>query len=251
MKITKNCKECGEQFEVEKSDCLGFDFSQVVSICSRKCLEAVHKRELEEKLDKDKQKKLRASYEALKSILAMYPKKYQGAQLSDFDDINKDWLTINDKKKSVRKIVERWLTGSYWCFFLRSNNPDTGKTRLGLVLLAELAKVGIYTTQAQTKRGYIKAPLLASYLESERFDNEKLITFGMIDAEVLFIDDIGTEKETQSDLIAYLIDEREQENKKTIVTTNLDDQCISLRYGSRFLSRISRGLIEKHGISRR
>ena len=250
-KIKKNCKECGKGFEVEKSECFGFDFSNVVSVCSQKCLEDIHKRKLEEEAERDKQKRLSASFNAFESVLKSYPKKYIGAKIDDFENIKEDWMEFHGTTLGVKKLVERWLTGSYWCFFLRSEQPDTGKTRLGLVVLAELAKIGYFTEKPHTKNGYIKAPLMASLIESERFESSKPITDGFIDSDVLFIDDLGTEKDTQADLIAYVLDEREQDDKRTILTTNLNNQNISLRYGGRFLSRVNKGIMEKKGINRR
>ncbi len=249
--MTKNCKNCGKPFQVESAECFGFDFSQTVTICSPVCLGEIHQKELEEKLEKEKQLKLRDSLRIVSRIQNEYPRRYSKASLTDFMDTDKDSIVLGGLKSSVDEIVNRWINSPYWCFFLRSEEPDTGKTRLGLVLLAELAKVGTYTDSDKTAFGYIKAPLIASMIESERFSGTKPLTNHFIESPVLFVDDLGTEKTTQSDLIAYILDEREQDMKKTILTTNLNNDNIALRYGGRFISRVKKGLMEKVGINRR
>jgi len=59
--------------------------------------------------------------------------------------------------------------------------------------------------------------------------------------EILFIDDLGTENKINNVTIEYLysiINERMQNHKKTVITTNLDFAQIQYVYGERIFSRL-------------
>ena len=88
-------------------------------------------------------------------------------------------------------------------------------------------------------------------LESEKFNNQRKEQSKCLSCRILMIDDLGTETKSQSMHIAHILDEREQNNMRTIITTNLSNEDVGERYGQRFLSRIRRGIMIKEGDYRR
>ena len=102
-----------------------------------------------------------------------------------------------------------------------------------------------------TDFGFIDAIDLGMSLEAERFDGIRNRNKLFCLADILFIDDLGMEKDTQSAFIQRILHDREQNKKKTIITSNLNDQIIQQRYGRRFYSRIHKGILNKWGIERR
>jgi DNA replication protein DnaC len=241
MEIRNKCKICGSDI------ILGEDLKGIppqilssIQICSEDCKKVSRQQEVEKEQNK-----------RFKMLSSKFPKIYKTASMADFDDTSKDYFVgSNGANRTCREAVKSWILSDYWCFFMKGS-VGVGKTRLAFVTLAELARVG-YTDQTEnTDFGYIKANQLGMSLEAERFDDIRKRHRGFINADALFIDDLGTENKTHSDWITNLMDEREQEAKKTIITTNLDNNDIAIRYGARFLSRIEKGIIEKKGINRR
>lgn len=81
------------------------------------------------------------------------------------------------------------------------------------------------------------------------FDTTKHIHLSpMLDSDVLFIDDLGTEPLTNNVTLNYLyliLSERERKSKPIIISTNLLPGNILDRYGERIYSRIANKLIGK------
>ena len=66
----------------------------------------------------------------------------------------------------------------------------------------------------------------------------------VITADLLLIDDLGTEPMLKNVTVEYLllvIEERQTKGRATLVTTNLDTDGILLRYGERIYSRLRVG----------
>ena len=61
------------------------------------------------------------------------------------------------------------------------------------------------------------------------------------------IDDLGQENERDSGEIAGILKVREENNLKTIITTNLTSDKIESRYTGRISSRIQKGIFQVVG----
>jgi len=118
--------------------------------------------------------------------------------------------------------------------------PGTGKSFVSEIIGTELAKKGKYvlyitvTSLLQTLMYYGEDEVLLS-----RRDSALRI---VREADLLILDDLGTEKVTASrlDIIMGVIDSRtSRENKSTIVSSNLSLKEISEIYGERLFSRLS------------
>jgi DNA replication protein DnaC len=110
-----------------------------------------------------------------------------------------------------------------------------GKTFLSSCIAKELidnGKIVIYT----------RATKLFNIYEDYKFgrNNDKTIIDNLYSADLLIIDDLGTEVQNKNNS-AFLFDllcDRLAENKKMIISTNLNISEISKIYSSRFASRI-------------
>ena len=79
-------------------------------------------------------------------------------------------------------------------------------------------------------------------------DEKSVIMEDYLDAEILFIDDLGTENKINNITVEYLysvINDRLVNHKKTVISTNLDFAQIQNEYGERLFSRLSH---KKQGI---
>lgn len=249
----KNCKVCNKPISIDDQE-LTKEFSflaNLVTICSPEC--------------KLKKKQIEWAEQAQKrydELAACFPEAHEGAQLSDFGNIKEDWIVTRVKdsdppryvNKPVIPMINRWLSSDYWLLFLQSEESDTGKTRLGLVALAEEARAGNLFKSPVDSVGYEKAHNLASYIASERLKQKKPLTELYADCNVLMIDELGDEGDAKSyevRAMSNLLQLREERKKRTIITSNLKRDDIPLMYGARLYSRIKKGILTKKGINRR
>ncbi len=112
-------------------------------------------------------------------------------------------------------------------------NTGTGKTFLLSCLHSELKRNGIGSV-------YITAGKLFDYLRKYAFNQINDID-PLIEAELLIIDDIGTEPLFNNITVEYmflLINERAQNKKPICISTNLSPAEIKSRYTERIASRV-------------
>ncbi|MDN7062844.1 ATP-binding protein [Lactiplantibacillus plantarum] len=131
-----------------------------------------------------------------------------------------------------------------------------GKTHLAMgMLYAVLAQTGYKTTKQVTQNGETKTVYVSwkvlfvdwhelIELQKQAFKDDTLkrqvnkILFEIKQADVVVLDDFGSERDTEysQDLVDRFW--RDRENKTVIVTTNLDGKGLENRYGARTLSRM-------------
>lgn len=130
---------------------------------------------------------------------------------------------------------------------------DLDKTQKDMIIISGDAGVGkTHLLQCMTTRAIEKGRLvkystafglnqdmlkyhLAKIEEKQEIINEYL------NAEILFIDDLGTENKINNVTNEYLyliVNERMQSHKKIVITTNLDTKQIQEVYGERIFSRL-------------
>ena len=87
---------------------------------------------------------------------------------------------------------------------------------------------------------YISAPELARRLEAARFKDEEGTLSQFFDADMLIIDDLGTESRTPYTVgtLTDLIDQRIRTNKPMLFSTNLNLEGIQKAYDERIVSRL-------------
>lgn len=119
-------------------------------------------------------------------------------------------------------------------------SPGLGKTHMCTAIALEAVKQGCAVM-------YVTAPKLFKEIEDERFrksrdevDEQSGYMQDIIDADLMIIDDLGTEfatSFTSSELFAIL-NNRLLEKKPVVISTNLSLGDIKERYGDRISSRI-------------
>lgn len=160
-------------------------------------------------------------------------------KLSSFSTFSLDFYQGNDRV-DMEKILN--FSMKYASEFnlksesiLLFGNTGLGKTHISLAIANTVLRKGysvIYDTAINILRD----------IEKEHFSHEKstevldLVT----DADLLILDDLGTEFESKfyNSAIYNIINSRLAKEKATIISTNLDFSALSNRYGGKVASRI-------------
>lgn len=231
---------CQKEFEYPEIQSTGqFDLSFLKpTVCSDECESTYYQQKAEE-----------ANRNLFYRILKLLPDTYKGVKLSDFDEMN---IIHGGSKKQVtaKDLLSRFFKSDYWNLTLASSNYGNGKTRLGLYALAVAALKGIYrTTEIHeiSDAGYYSALSITKMLKTENFDSKQLKMKLFCRSRILMIDDLGQENERDSGEIAGILKVREENNLKTIITTNLTSDKIESRYTGRISSRIQKGIFQVVG----
>lgn len=115
-------------------------------------------------------------------------------------------------------------------------NVGTGKTELAKCVLSSVKKRGyiaLFLTSTELNSIFIK-------MHTSEVDRN-LIYDVLSEADLLIIDDLGTEpiyKNVTVEYLLSLVSNRIEKGKHLIITTNLNDLELSERYNERFTSRI-------------
>ena len=118
-----------------------------------------------------------------------------------------------------------------------SGNVGTGKTELSKCILSKVNErnfISIFLTATELNNVFLK-------MHTSQID--KTIIFDVLSgADLLIIDDLGTEtifKNVTVEYLLALVSHRIENNKHLIITTNLTSKELLDRYNERFLSRLS------------
>lgn len=150
------------------------------------------------------------------------PEIFENKNIVGFYQKMQQWANAEDKKK--HSIIIRGGTG-------------VGKTFLLECLVSELInqkKWVLFTSAYQ-----FNADCLASHLED--LAKKQKILNAFFNADVLVIDDLGSEpfyKNVTKEYLFLIVDKRMQENKSTLISTNLTLEELRDRYGDRIFSRL-------------
>jgi DNA replication protein DnaC len=150
-------------------------------------------------------------------------KDEQKEQVSKILDISKKFVA-NFPKSKIKTLVFSGATG-------------VGKTYLSKILAKEVIDKG-YTAYYTT--AFNLNSLMLKY-HTTFDDNKATLLDHVIKSDLLVIDDLGMEPILKNVTLEYLllvINERQQNNKSTIINTNLAPTHIIDRYGERIFSRL-------------
>lgn len=122
---------------------------------------------------------------------------------------------------------------------LFTGNCGSGKTHMATAILRELVK------KDKTDIYFINTPKLMLELrnsfKNNCYENEYSIISKYTSTGLLVLDDLGAEKSSEYVIssLYILIDQRIQQKKSTIITTNLSLEQIEKEFGSRIASRLA------------
>lgn len=177
--------------------------------------------------------------------------KHSPLKLCRFDDFKLSYYddnTVTELGGTARKIMEynlnvckRYAEEFHLPYggLLMRGKTGLGKTHLSLSIASEVIDKG-YNVM------YISAPDLFRRIEREHFGRgpEDADTLSVvIDADLLVIDDLGTEIESKSKFcmqtLYNIVNDRLNSQRPTIISTNLDHDELEQRYDERTYSRLS------------
>ncbi len=159
------------------------------------------------------------------------PKRFIYNSFDDFNDLGNNIA----KFKGLRTTKEP--------VFLWSEQSGNGKTHLAIALLKAMAWRGLSVE-------YVTAPMLMVTLRGS-FSNDQSSESSIIDCYTrtgaLLIDDIGVEKNTDYCMQCWytIINNRYNDCKPTIFTSNYSLKYLSEKIGNRIVSRIASGNVIK------
>ncbi len=160
--------------------------------------------------------------------------------LESFDDANFDLFENKDFIKKLYDLAKKWCHSNFDKFLLfLSGQTGVGKTHLIKCMANELInlhKVVLLTSSFAMHQDFVK-----SYSCREPEQKQRIIE-KYLEAEVLFIDDLGTELRQPNITVNFLyqvLNERKLNRLPTIITSNLDIADIIDYYDERIASRIA------------
>ncbi len=168
--------------------------------------------------------------------------KYESGflELEDFESSN---FQIFQNKDFIQKLYSKMQA---WChsnfdktIICLAGQTGVGKTHLIKCMANELIKrhkLVLLTTSFAMHQDFVK-----SYSTRDANEKQNLIS-KYIDAEILFIDDLGSELRNPNVTLSYLyqvLNERRMNKRPTIITTNLTLSDINDYYDERISSRIA------------
>ncbi|MDE5855278.1 MAG: ATP-binding protein [Ruminococcus sp.] len=157
-------------------------------------------------------------------------------ELSDFESFDlkyytdEDYYTMQKIFNFVKSYAENFTSASE--NILMSGSTGLGKTHLSLAIANKVIEKGFNVIYDSTLN-------ILYNIDRERY-NEGNTLDAVLDADLLILDDLGTEQETKSSVptIYNIINTRIVRKKSTVISTNLDSEEISQRYGARVRSRL-------------
>jgi len=239
-----NCMECGKEIEYEEyPNIFGIDSSLFKpSICSVQCEARIYNKMA-----------LEVNRNVFRRILTVLPEAYKSVKMEDFKNMELRHVNSWQKNPTTKKatdIISKFCNSNYWNITFASENYGNGKTRLSLYIMACLGLKGIYRTKdigTVQDAGYYSALDIVKLLKTETFDVNQFNLKRFYRAKVLLIDDLGQEDKRDSGEIAGILKIREENNLKTIITTNLKPSHMEERYTGRISSRIAKGVFNVIG----
>lgn len=164
-------------------------------------------------------------------------------ELVSFDDINENLIT-NEKQlkdfKRLKGMLEKWC----------NDFPNVNKNNIFLSGATGLGKT--YLTKCMAKK-LIEEQAVICYVSAFEMNNLFLkyhSTFDyrkdhalipLLESDVLFIDDLGSEpilKNVTENYLYVILSERERFKRPTIITSNVSIDTMVSRYGERIYSRL-------------
>ena len=163
--------------------------------------------------------------------------------------IPREYHSVSLKQKTmlgddIINLGVRWLKASRKPSLYMHGNPGCGKTYFSTALLRHLIEDGhrsiIFIKSDDLEKNLLDASLGNLFNDQgyKVYERELLEKYGEI--PILFIDDLGTEKDTDRVRQQYgiIIDRRVSEQLPTVYTSNLDLEQIGKTLGDRVAARL-------------
>lgn len=148
--------------------------------------------------------------------------------------LGEDYFTMQKIFNYTKEYAENFTLNSD--NILMTGDTGLGKTHLSLAIANVVLQKGYSVL-------YDSVINILWNIEREHFSYERSsdILNAVLDADLLILDDLGTEQETKfyNSMIYNIINTRIVRNKPTIISTNMSYKDISARYGGKVSSRVA------------
>lgn len=159
--------------------------------------------------------------------------------LEEFENAKFDIFENGEYMKKVYSKMKEWCHSNFdKTVILLSGGTGVGKTHLSKCMANELIKKGHLVTLTTAFK--MNQDFLKSY-SSRDLEEKQTLLEKYLSAEILFIDDLGTELVQKGITVNFLyqvLNERKSNKMPTVITTNLDLKDIRDTYDERISSRI-------------
>lgn len=157
-----------------------------------------------------------------------------------FENADFNLFDNSEQIKKLYKKVEEWcekLNESKIKTVVLSGNPGVGKTYLTECICNNLINKNLVVNYYSS---FALNDLFSKY-HSSFYQNRAGLLDGVLECDVLIIDDFGSEPKTKSteEYFYSVLNERLVKNKHTIISTNLMPMQILDKYGERTFSRLN------------
>lgn len=160
--------------------------------------------------------------------------------LEDFEQTKFDIFDNQDFMKALYQKMQKWCYSNFdKSLIFLAGQTGVGKTHLMKCMANELIKrhkLVRLTTSFAMHQDFIK-----SYSTRDLTEKQNLLD-KYLNAEILFIDDLGTELGHRDITVNYLyqvLNERKMKKLPTVITSNLDIEDVMEYYDERIASRIA------------
>lgn len=172
----------------------------------------------------------------IEEFMAEEVNRNSNIELSDFDSFDlkyytgEDYFTMQKIFGFTKNYAEKFTLNSE--NILMSGSTGLGKTHLSLAVANKVMRRGFNVI-------YDSALNVMYNVDKERY-NEGDTLKAIMNADLLILDDLGAEQETKSSVstVYNIINTRIARRKPTVISTNLESNEISQRYGARVRSRL-------------
>lgn len=223
----KKCNRCGEVEEIIKTKV--FSGKEYPDICET-CYDEINEENTSRLCNLEKRLKSRRNF--INHIEhSNIPQRFKYSSFSDFKDTGDNIKKFNGLRTTEEPV------------FIWGEQSGNGKTHLAIALLKTMLWRG-YDIE------YITAPMLMVLLRGS-FSNDNSSEISIINeytnVDALLIDDIGVEKNTDYCMQCWytIINNRYNDCKPTIFTSNYSLKILSEKLGNRIISRIASGRVIK------
>jgi len=229
------CPECGEGFEYEQNPDFSPDLSKTFpqSMLSRLAWKTIAHQKCEAKLAE--KKRLEIAYRKHQEFLQMlkrsgFPKNVMSKTLEAF--------IIDDESKRELDLVRKWRPTDRFGFWFQGP-PGSGKSHL---MASFVHRYFSAMEDRFPKMVWWSVPFLFDRITKDfaREDYAEPTFNETLNADVLFLDDLGTQqgKAWENERLFQILDRRLNSELPTFVTTNLSTEELRLMLHERMLSRL-------------
>jgi len=235
------CGQCGKVFEYEEVDGI---FNYTPSCCSKECeaklVEAKEAKEEKARQEREIKETRSLIYRCERKIDRKIPKKYIDIETYKSKLFNKaiEGIKLKVNCKSSYGMHDTTIDYTYGKSLFLTGSVGRGKTVFIASVVKAYLKAGIPIKWISFPKFIMELQNMFRSSDDSPYDEAKKVAKY---ESMLFIDDLGAEKLTEfvSQIMYYIINEREQNMLPTIITSNYSLSEINQQIDARVSSRIA------------